>query len=205
MSRFVTDRIDPGDARGAAGVNAFYDAIEAGAADIDLQNLATEGVSRYNTDKYQKMAPVEVIRENTRDAVALTPGPYTTLVFSGTTFQSGPVTLDDKEALMIWARTTFESTVNAGVGLSSGVNHEVRTRIAYKITGGATVIKNGTTRRTRVVATAVHALHARYLTRTIIKGPIELDYVDLLVYVAPGTTAHASKGLLALDRWRRVS
>jgi hypothetical protein len=206
MSRIVTTRIAPGDARSAASVNAQYTAIEAAANALDFTNFTEEGITRWVTGSEEPSDNAAHIDEDTRSGVTMVAAAWATAVFSGTTFRTGALSVLANEKLRIRARMTFESTVAAGLGLSS--LDQVGIRLAYRA-GGVTTVKTATVRRDLITASVTGLNHTRLRTQGLINGAIELEWVELQVeYVNAGGGGYAcypSKGLLDVQRFRRVT
>jgi hypothetical protein len=205
VSRVVTTRIAPGDARDPAIVNAWYTAVQTAGNAIDATNIADEGVSRHVTQAMQKAALVERITETTRAGASLAATGWTTLVFSGETFRTAALSVGPGEVLDIRARLEFTSTRSSGIGFS--VDDEVGIRLAVSSLGIVSA-KEGT--RRDHVALVDRDRHARLSTRGFVFGPaLNLDFVELQYRIVDnggaGVTARPHRAILDVVRYRRVT
>ena len=202
MSRVAVNPIEPGDARSAASLNAFYTAFEA-ADPLSADNFAPEGLPGPSFVAHQKCEVVGKVSELTRVGATLGNTAFVQYAPNGTAFRVSTIDLLANEVLRIKGRVELRATKAAGVGLGAGADFGLR--IAYRV-GGVTSTPSRFMRhesRSGVMPVNIN-LHGTVGVLGYLVGPLTIEWVELQYSLTVGP-AFPIASVLLIDRFRRVS
>jgi hypothetical protein len=200
MARITWTPLTEASIRDAATTNAIFDQIETQTTNLDEDNFREGGLDHvpFETDVASRKAFVPIIHSGPSDLV--TPAAFATLNVGAINFQTGAITLEANERLVLRFSAQLVTSTTPTYGLPANADLNVRLRQFSNAVAAVLPGSNST-----YTAGATYGIEVGVDTMGVINGPLSLDWVEVQVSEPAGLTTRWGSAVFSGHIYRRVT